>query len=637
MSIKSTPALVFFIILSVYLILDGTSALSAQPVAVHAATSEAKPSQGLERAYARISKDFPDVDVTEIRQFHGLLRAQRAWFGHDLADHEVETYRLWAWEADMVHRELVLDRARALGISTGGMDAHGRGYALIGFDEGEPLYVFTANIEAAISTGAHLVRWNADFDPAVGATIDGTGLYVNINDHGEIHEHLEFQLPDNGGSRILVKETPWYDNANRNHMTHVTGTVTAWGYDSRLLGMAPRAWIRSLIQQSTSHISTYGMRFPGELHNGLNPITGELQMKSVIGNTSLGTELPNTRYTALSRSFDQVLRDFPYYVHFYAASNSGPSFETLGGGNPIGKNVITIGAVTDVLRDANGNYTSGGNIASFSSRGPTWDGRIKPDFVANGVGVLSTTGTSSTASWQGTSMASPNAAGSALLLIDYVRQRFPGHFFRSSTYKALLMNTADDRGNPGPDYTFGWGVVNVHKSGQKLRFHAENSYARVLREERLMPGQTWSYQYVSDGTQPVRVSLAWLDVPGGALVSDSTDRSPRLVNDLDMRVIGPEGEVYHPYVLPFVTGQGSTAPFDSSLFNAHATTGDNFTDPAEQVFISAPTAGTYTVQITHKGNLSGGLPSTILVGLSGFGFRLLHPGINRRHHASRRY
>jgi hypothetical protein len=579
----------------------------------------------LRETYARIRLVFPETDLTEVQAYHAMISDKRDTFGFDLTDETRPLFREWIAEADALHREMVNLRAAEHGVSLGGME-DGRGYALIGFEDGRPSYTFTANVEAAISTGANLVRWSYDFDPALGATVDGTGLYVNVNDYEKIVEHNEFQLPDGGGSRIMVAETPWYD-ASGDHMTHVAGTVAAWGYDARLLGMAPRVWIRSLIQQTTSHVSTYGMSFPGELHNVENPRTGEMQIKSVMGTTSLGSDESDLRYTARSRSFDIVLRDHPYYVHFYAAGNNGSGFGTISNNEQLAKNVITIGAASDVSRDKNGIYVSGGNIAGFSSRGPTYDGRIKPDFVANGVGLRSTSGTSGSSNKSGTSMATPNASGSTVLLIDYVQQRFPGHFFRSSTYKSLLMNTADDRGNAGPDYIFGWGIVNVHAAGQIIRRHAENPYDRVVREERLHPGQTWTYTYHSDGVEPIRASLAWLDVAGDAQSSTSTDRSPRLVNDLDMRITGPDDSVYEPFVMPFVTGQGDTPAFDSSLHNASATTGDNFTDPAEQILIAAPAAGTYTIQITHKGTLSGGQPQPFSLAVSGLRSAAAEPAV----------
>ncbi|MEX2605936.1 MAG: S8 family serine peptidase [Kiritimatiellia bacterium] len=564
----------------------------------------------------RILEDFPETDLTEIQATHALLQEKRRQFPLDLNDEEREAYAQWVRDVEALSQQLIRLHAEELGLSAGGMEA-GRGYYLEGFENGVPRYVWTMNVGAAVTTGVNLVRWNPGFDPAVESTLSGDGLYVSINDHGEIYEHSEFQLPSGGGSRVVVKETPWYDNANRNHMTHVAGTVSAWGYNSNVEGMTPRTWIRALIQQTTSHVQTYSMAWPGQLHSAINPATGESEIKSVIGNTSLGAE-PNTRYTSSSASFDSVMRDYPYYVHFYASANSGSNFETLGGNHPPAKNIIAIGNITAITRDSEGNYVSGGTISGSSSRGPAFDGRIKPDFVAKGSSVLSTTGdTTGTSTYSGTSMASPNAAGSAALLIDYVRLRMPGHYFRSSTHKALLMNTATDRGNPGPDYTFGWGAVNVYAAGKLIRQHAENPYSRVLREERLNPGQTWSYTYTGDGATPIRASLAWLDVAGASQSTTSTDRSPRLMNDLDMRILGPDDKVYQPYVMPFTAGQGDTPAFDSSLYTSHATTGDNFTDPAEQIWIPAPAAGTYTIQITHKGGLHNNTPQPFSLAVIG--------------------
>jgi hypothetical protein len=574
-----------------------------------------------------LRQEFPHVDVTEVQQYHGMLSDKRATFGPELTDETVDAYRQWISAADALHLAMIRLRAEEQGLSLGGMDEEGRGYALIGFEEGRPLYTFTSNVSAAVTTGANLVRWSTSFDPALGATVDGTGLYVNINDHGEIYEHTEFQLPSGGGSRIMIKEVPSYSDGNRNHMTHVAGTVTAWGYSSSLRGMAPRAWIRALIQQNTGHVSTYGMRYPGEMHGEINPRTGEQQQKSVIGNTSLGSTTSDGLYNHTSRSFDFVLRDFPYYVHFYAAANNGSNFETLAIGNQLAKNTMTIGAVNDVSRDTDGNYTSGGGIASFSSRGPAFDGRIKPDFTATGVSVTSPTGTSGSSTLQGTSMASPNAAGSTLLLIDYIKQRFPGHFARASTYKSLLMTTSDDRGNPGPDYTFGWGIVNVFKAGKIIRHHAENSYDRVLLEERLHPGQVWTYSYTNSGSGPIRASLAWIDVPGATQTTNDTTRTSALVNDLDMRIIGPDSAVYYPYVMPYVIGQGSTPAFSDTLRGSHATTGDNFTDPAEQILINNPAAGIYTVQISHKGSLDSGLPQPFSFSVTGLRSATAAPAI----------
>ena len=107
-------------------------------------------------------------------------------------------------------------------------------------------------------------------------------------------------------------------------------------------------------------------------------------------------------------------------------------------------------------------------ISSFSSTGPTDDGRIKPDLVANGVNLTSTDiGGYDYLTISGTSMSSPNACGSATLLVDQYKRLFGGAM-RASTLKALLIQTADDIGNPGPDYFFGWGLINVKRAADLL-------------------------------------------------------------------------------------------------------------------------------------------------------------------------
>src|SRR5690606_809636 len=98
------------------------------------------------------------------------------------------------------------------------------------------------------------------------------------------------------------------------------------------------------------------------------------------------------------------------------------------------------------------------------------------------------------------------------------------------------------------------------------RQQAENPSQRLIIEDSLSPSQTWTETYASDGTKPIRVSIAWLDPAGTA--NATGDRSPRLINDLDVRLIGPGGTVHLPYVMPFVTGQGATPAFSTSLYNA---------------------------------------------------------------------
>lgn len=564
-------------------------------------------------AWTAFRAEFPNTDLTEVQQLHRALLARRARYGAELSDAERAEHRGWVAEIEALSRALVERRAEDLGLRRAGVTEDGRGFRLEGFENGAPRYSYTLNANAATSTAVPFVRMNAEFDPVTGANVSGEGLYVNVNDHGTVYdENPEFQLPNNGGTRIIYKEVD--DEGARDHATHVTGTVGAWGYTASLMGMVPRVWIRSHIQQNLADITEFGAATPGQRHATVNPRTGEIEAKSVIGNTSLGN--PDTHekrgvYTDISASYDSTLRDYPYYLHFYAAGNNGTASEdtayyTLCTDTQVAKNILTIGSVTDVARNSDGVITSGGDLAVISSRGPTYDGRIKPDLVANGTGLLSPNSATSYGSKSGTSMASPNAAGSAALLVDYIRQRLPGHYFRSSTIRALLVNSADDRGLPGPDYSHGWGLVNVYRAAAIVKRHAEDPASRVVVEETLASEQTWTADYRYDGAGPIRVTLAWLDPPGVAQTPATATRAPRLVHDLNLRLIGPGGVVHSPYVMPFVTGNATYPAFAHELRNAPAETGVNTTDNVEQVFIAAPVAGDYTIEVSHAGALSGG-------------------------------
>ena len=174
------------------------------------------------------------------------------------------------------------------------------------------------------------------------------------------------------------------------------------------------------------------------------------------------------RYETEAAAVDAVAASLPYYLPFWAAGNEQDTLTAKGGFqsitfNALAKNVMTIGAVDDAV--SGGVRTpSNGAIAYFSSLGPCDDGRIKPDVVANGINLYSSIATGDAAydgTYSGTSMATPNALGSTILLEQLYAREFSGQRMRASTIKSLLIHTADDLGNPGPDYKYGWGLVNV--------------------------------------------------------------------------------------------------------------------------------------------------------------------------------
>jgi hypothetical protein len=194
-------------------------------------------------------------------------------------------------------------------------------------------------------------------------------------------------------------------------------------------------------------------------------------------------------------------------------------------------------------------------------------------------------------------MASPNVCGSAALLIEYYSSRFPGGAMRASTLKALILHTADDRWNVGPDYKYGWGIMNTKAAAEVIKAHADNQGGGVLLESSVDTVTTsFSRTFGWDGSSPLRVTLCWTDPPAAEIVGHD-NRTKSLVNDLNLKVIGPDG-THYPYVMPYV-GNWSEASIDDT-----ATTGINDVDNVEQVYLSAPMAGDYQVVVDYVGNLT---------------------------------
>lgn len=543
----------------------------------------------MQAALADWLEAHPEVDLSVMEAFEEAASAKRSTFPARLTLEEREQMAAWMERFESLKLEMVRVRAEVFDLAVSGVEASGRGFFLEGFTrEGQARYTFTSNREAAISTGASFVRRSEAFDAIYGPGIDGSGLYVNVNDSGMIHPHVEFNNPQGETRLRFIHEST---SGSREHMTHVAGTIGAMGVQERAMGMAPGVLLRALVQQSTTDITRFGMGWPGE------------PGRSVVGNTSLGADGCAGQYTWISMAFDETLHDYPYYLHFYAAGNNG-RFHSLDMNRNVAKNVIMVGAVDDAQRDESGALTGGAGLASFSSQGPALDGRIKPDLVANGVSVYSPRTATGYRSRSGTSMASPNAAGSAVLLIDYYRKRFPGQFLRSSTWRALILNTTDDLGTPGPNYRFGFGLMNVYAAAKTVRQYADDPASRVLREDRLVQGDMMSYEYDYAGEGPIRLTLAWIEPTGTAADCGITTRS--LVNDLNLRLIGPDGTVHYPYVMPYTVGTAQHAAFSSQLYDAAAVTGVNDRDNVNQIFVASPLPGTYRVEVDHTGNLHGG-------------------------------
>lgn len=286
----------------------------------------------------------------------------------------------------------------------------------------------------------------------------------------------------------------------------------------------------------------------------------------------------------------------------FAAGNDG----TLGAdsvGTPgTAKNIITVGASeTNRGYDTYSDNTS--SIAVFSSLGPTDDGRIKPDVVAVGTYVLSaqsrTSGCTCTfggwdQSWTGanyafeggTSQATPQVAGIVALIQQNINDTL-GRIPSPALVKAALINGAQDLGY-GYEFTGGssgpmkqgWGRVNVSRS-----IDGPPNGTILLFEEGPVVGTgdlSLRRFNVLNASTPLKVTVVWTDQPGNP---QDTKTLSELVNDLDLVVRAPNGTAYH----------GNK--FQGAWSRANNTTFDRLNN-SENVFVQAPAAGTWTVEVS---------------------------------------
>ena len=520
-------------------------------------------------------------------------------------------------EQSMASREEAWKRAAAEGWSP-----KGDGYELQAI-RGNRVYIdHTRNVEAAISTAANLVRNTAPYN------VSGIGRTVGVWDEGSVRiTHQEL------GGRVANRDGVGASD----HSTHVGGTIGASGVNPLALGMAPAVpidsydWNSDAAEMTAAAMATAGEAGKIQLSNHSYGYVRGWEGTIWYGVWPAREDEGFGQYDDTAATIDALCYNAPYYLPCKAAGNdrndnapsagtefsyyvNGKKKQTLydpnihpysdgynnGGFDTIGsdgtpKNILTVGAVNEAV-SGGVRSVAAATMSAFSCWGPTDDGRIKPDVVGNGVSVYSSLGGSNTSygTYSGTSMATPNVCGSAVLLTDYYGQLFPGQFLRASSLKGLIIHTADDLGRAGPDYTYGWGLMNTKAAADLIRRHADVPAALHLVELALDTTLTnLSYGFTWDGTSPIRATLCWTDPAGTAQSGlDTTNRV--LVNDLDLRIVGPAGQVYLPYVL------APSNPIST------ATTGTNSVDTVEQVYIATPpTSGTYRVVVSLQGPLTG--------------------------------
>lgn len=401
------------------------------------------------------------------------------------------------------------------------------------------------NNKVALNSRVNVLRY------VNGRNLNGEGVVIGIGDNGDPYQHIDY-------AGRIIDRNPATGGA---HGVGVMGIAAGGGIrDERFMGMAPKATILAqftsgILRSMGTYVQDHGM---------------------VITNNSYGLIVDDCQtfgvYDLHSRILDQQASQFPNLQNVFAAGNSGrqvcppyePTFGNVLGSYQTAKNVISVG-----------NTTEHDSIHYVSSKGPVKDGRIKPEITAQGRHVWS--------GWAGffyfpntgTSMSAPAVSGGLALLYQRYRQLNGGANPRNGLMKALLCNGATDLGHTGPDYTYGFGWMNVLRSAIMLE---NNNYVT----NSIATGNTQDIVInVPANTAQLKVMLYWNDTAASVLTNHA------LVNDLDLEVIDPGAFTRLPYVL-------DTTP--ANVDNP-ATTGVDHINNIEQVVIYNPAAGNYTLRV----------------------------------------
>ncbi|SFW58619.1 Por secretion system C-terminal sorting domain-containing protein [Sinomicrobium oceani] len=279
-------------------------------------------------------------------------------------------------------------------------------------------------------------------------------------------------------------------------------------------------------------------------------------------NHSYGTTIENF-YGSVAEAYDTYIYDHPDRLHLFSSGNAGnqtppdgsyagiTGYANLTGNFKMAKNIITIGTVNPDM-----------SVPEFSSRGPAYDGRVKPDLVAS--------------SSIGTSNANALASGISLLIQQSYKEQHSGMYPPASLVKALLINGADDIGTPGPDFSSGYGNINAAKSNDILT--AGQYITGSIRHEE----QQEFILAVPPGASQCKITLCWTDPPA------QPNANIALVNDLDLRVLHEERS-YLPWVL-------NHEPDKASLERAALQAADHL-NTTEQVLTGTVTGSDIRIQI----------------------------------------
>ncbi|ULC60224.1 S8 family serine peptidase [Flaviramulus sp. BrNp1-15] len=461
----------------------------------------------------------------------------------------------------------------------------GKNYVIYDIQDGKPVYRTTTNINSAKGTRTDKLHNGG----SLSLNLEGQNMSIGVwDEESALGTHDEFEdnqvIPQ---SRVVYPEFNGgpFIGTTSDHATHVAGTLIAKGVDADAKGMAPQALLRSFDWNSDD------VEAATEAASGL-----------LLSNHSYGIPLSSVSaanvgaYVSDARVWDQVAYAAPYYLPVKSAGNNGT--DTYSGGiasgydkltgNKTAKNALIVANANPFLL-ANGNFIL--NINPGSSQGPTDDFRVKPDIAGDGSSVYSSTNANNSdySTFSGTSMAAPNVSGTCLLLQQYYNQ-LNSNYMRAATLKGLICHTAVDDTRTGPDPIYGWGFLDAEAAANIIQDN--NAGNSLIREVILNDGDTYTYEFSAGTSSELRATICWTDPAGATSSSPGNILSPRLVNDLDLRIEDASSTIFTPWKL------------DNTNVAAAAIKGDNNVDNIERIDIASPVGGNYTLTVTHKGSLT---------------------------------
>ncbi|MDR2235911.1 MAG: S8 family serine peptidase [Chryseobacterium sp.] len=472
---------------------------------------------------------------------------------------------------------------------------------LIGADEqGRPLYYTTFNAGAS-----KMAKTSKMYS--------GGGLGLDISGQNMLIGQWDFSKP-RLNHQLLVGKINYPASQNQiisRHSTHIAGTVAG---------------------NNTSDSNAQGIAYSASLNaydwvNDVSEMLTEAGSGMLVANNSYGFDpmylqtYQFGKYNTTAQNWDVLMYRNPYFQIVKAVGNARdlnpaivPQAQAKGGydlleGAGIAKNVLVVGAVKK-----NENMTADDQFAttSFSSYGPTDDGRIKPDISAPGEGIYSAIETYNAAYgyYNGTSSAAAVVSGAVTLLQQYWKSINPNYLW-SSSVRAIVAHTANDRGPLGPDYAYGWGLINAERATQLIY---SNNKSTLVKEENLANGKEYRLYAVASkaNQQPFVATLAWTDPAGNIGNAIPDDEAKALIHDLDISIIKKDNsgntQRFYPWKLGGITNY--TAPATRNSVNS--------VDNIEKVEIENPD-GLYQIIVKHKGNLQEGNQNFSLI-LSGVSF-----------------